>query len=163
MAQLLAGPSLTTASPSWDIVTVGVTTVFVEKILCLSLQEARARLHIVTASGISARFSFYYTIVTRPHATLPDIENSFLRLSRGRFPEREGRELTCGPSIGNARRKLRFAYYRPYFFFSFQVSSEISSIKLRERGISSGVMDLRFEKRIRGNKRKYSMQFLQLH
>lgn len=40
MAQLLAGPSLTTASPSWDIVTVGVTTVFVEKILCLSLQEA---------------------------------------------------------------------------------------------------------------------------
>lgn len=30
LPQILAGPSLTTASPSWDIVTVGVTTVFVE-------------------------------------------------------------------------------------------------------------------------------------
>lgn len=41
MAQLFAGPSLTTASPSWDIVTVGVTTVFVEiEIICLFLQEA---------------------------------------------------------------------------------------------------------------------------
>lgn len=31
MAQLLAGPSLTTASPSWDIVTVDVTIIFVEQ------------------------------------------------------------------------------------------------------------------------------------
>lgn len=45
MAQLLAGPSLTTASPSWDIVTVGVTIILVENnILPLLIRSGRSRI-----------------------------------------------------------------------------------------------------------------------